>query len=114
MRVSLRRRKSTGDAVSEHARLGRRVGDVRPPYGILDPGWKLIHAGSTSLAAAVSERNVRHHVFGHLHGAGGQMVQQDHTIFYNVAACDEEYRLMNQPRVFEVRSSSEPHQEKKL
>lgn len=73
-----------------------------PPYGILDPGWKLIHAGSTSLAATVAERNVRHHVFGHLHGAGGQMIQQGHTIFYNVAACDEEYRLINQPRVFEV------------
>lgn len=33
-----------------------------PPYGILDPGWNLMHAGSTSLAAAVAECNVRHHV----------------------------------------------------
>jgi hypothetical protein len=30
------------------------------------------------------------------------MIQQGNTTFYNVAACDEEYRLMNQARVFEV------------
>lgn len=73
-----------------------------PPFGILDPGWKVAHAGSTSLAHAVAGRAIKHHVFGHLHAAGGQSVQQDDTAFYNVSACDEEYRLMNQPRVFEV------------
>src|ERR1700678_2109640 len=73
-----------------------------PPHGVLDPGWKEPHAGSTALAQAISERNVGHHVFGHLHAAGGRMMQVGNTIFYNVAACDEGYKLVNQPRVFEV------------
>ena len=58
-----------------------------PPWGTLDPGWKTAHAGSKALAEAVSVRKVQHHVFGHLHAAGGRMVQQGHTVFYNVAAC---------------------------
>jgi hypothetical protein len=31
-----------------------------------------------------------------------RMIQKGSTIFYNVAACDEGYKLINQPRVFEV------------
>ncbi len=73
-----------------------------PPRGILDPGWKAAHAGSTALAAAVPARRVRHHVFGHLHAAGGGTEEQNGTKFYNVAACDEQYRLVNQPRLFDV------------
>jgi len=51
-----------------------------PPRGILDPGWKEPHVGSTSLLYAIAARNnlsvgaynIKHHVFGHLHGAGGK------------------------------------------
>lgn len=73
-----------------------------PPFGVLDPGWKIEHAGSISLRNAVAARSVKHHVFGHLHAAGGQSVQQGDTNFHNVSGCDEEYRLVNQPRVIEV------------
>jgi Icc-related predicted phosphoesterase len=73
-----------------------------PPLGILDPGWTGTHVGSTALAEAISQRKVRHHVFGHLHAAGGQMVEQANTSYYNVAGCDEQYTLINQPRVFEI------------
>ncbi len=59
-----------------------------------------------ALAAAVSARNVQHHVLGHLHAAGGHMVQQGHTTFYNVAACDEAYKLVNEPRVFNIQNGS--------
>ncbi|AEU37598.1 metallophosphoesterase family protein [Granulicella mallensis] len=52
-----------------------------PPHGILDPGWKVKHAGSMALAKAVADRQVRHHIFGHLHGAGGQLVQQGTRTF---------------------------------
>lgn len=45
------------------------------PFGILDPGWNVAHAGSTSLADAMAKRSIRDHVFGHLHAAGGQSVQ---------------------------------------
>jgi Icc-related predicted phosphoesterase len=75
-----------------------------PPHGILDPGWQAPHVGSTALAEAIAIREVGHHVFGHLHGAGGKMLQQGNTTFYNVAACDEAYKLVNQPRIFEVAS----------
>jgi Icc-related predicted phosphoesterase len=73
-----------------------------PPRGILDPGWTGTPVGSTALAEAIARRRVRHHVFGHLHGAGGGIAQQGQTTYYNVAACDEKYIFRNEPRVFEV------------
>ena len=73
-----------------------------PPSGVLDLGWKVQHAGSTSLAEAVGARTVGHHVFGHLHAAGGRMVKQGGAVFYNVVACDEGCRLVTQARVFDV------------
>ncbi len=33
------------------------------------------------------------------------MMRQDETVFYNVAACDEQYRIVNQARVFEVEAA---------
>jgi len=78
-----------------------------PPYGVLDPGWKVEHAGSIALAQAIAEREIGHHVFGHLHAAGGRMMQKGGTSFYNVAGCDEGYRMVNPPRVFEVRQAFE-------
>ena len=73
-----------------------------PPWGILDPGWQAAHVGSRALAEAVRVRQVQHHVFGHLHAAGGRMMRQEHTTFYNVAACNDRYELVNQPRIFDV------------
>ena len=68
-----------------------------PPYGILDPGWKDSHAGSHALWEAVSQRAITHHVFGHLHGAGGRNMLVSNTHFWNVAGCDEAYRRVNDP-----------------
>lgn len=73
-----------------------------PPRGILDPGYRTPYAGSLALLEAVSTRNVKHHVFGHLHGAGGQTVEMGDTQFYNVAACDEAYNLVHGCRVIEL------------
>jgi hypothetical protein len=50
-----------------------------------------LHVGSTALADAVRTRQIAHHVFGHLHDAGGQTIQRDVTTFHNVAACNEQY-----------------------
>ena len=72
-----------------------------PPRGILDPGWREEHVGSTALAARVEAVKPLHHVFGHLHGAGGQKVEGV-TNFYNVAAVDEQYNLMRGCYVFDV------------
>ena len=73
-----------------------------PPRGILDPGWQEPHVGSVALADAVATRRITHHVFGHLHDAGGQTVQRGATTFHNVAACNEQYVLVNQPKVIHV------------
>jgi len=77
-----------------------------PPYGILDPGWKEPHVGSKSLLAAVASRtgHIKHHVFGHLHGAGGKswFNYPYGPHFHNVAACNEAYQLVNQPMLLEI------------
>jgi Icc-related predicted phosphoesterase len=75
-----------------------------PPRGILDPGGQELHVGSTALTDAVRTRQIAHHVFGHLHDAGGQTVQRGATTFHNVAACNEEYVLVNQPKIIELSS----------
>ena len=62
--------------------------------------------GSTALTAAVITRNVQQHVFGHLDAAGSRMLQQEHTMFYNVAACDDAYELVNLPHILDVKASS--------
>jgi Icc-related predicted phosphoesterase len=74
-----------------------------PPLGILDPGFKTKHAGSQALRNAIERRQIRHHVFGHLHGAGGQTVSETlndaHTVTYfsNVSACNEYYSITHSP-----------------
>lgn len=73
-----------------------------PPKGILDPGYEVAFADSLALLRAVGERKIGHHVFGHLHGAGGQTVEMGGTQFYNVAACNEAYKLVNGCRMIEL------------
>jgi len=77
-----------------------------PPRGILDPGYNDPHVGSLSLLTAVASRtgHIKHHVFGHLHGAGGKSVFNDPygPTFHNVAACNEAYQLVNQPLILEI------------
>ncbi len=73
-----------------------------PPRGILNPGWQDAHVGSTALADAVIARTITHPLFGHLHHAGGKSIQRGATTFHNVAACNEQYELVNQPKVIEV------------
>ena len=80
-----------------------------PPRGILDPGHKEPHVGSTALLAAIQSRQIRHHVFGHLHAAGGEtallfeseapLVQ---TTLHNVAAVDEAYKMRRGCRIIEL------------
>lgn len=88
-----------------------------PPKAILDPGHDGSQAGSIVLKDAVFSRNIKHHVFGHLHAAGGKdaifvmksrsagittMFQLPPTHFHNVAAVDEVYRLVRQPIIIEL------------
>jgi Icc-related predicted phosphoesterase len=77
-----------------------------PPYGILDPGYQADHVGSTALKSAVIDKYPTHHVFGHLHAAGGKHHNEGillkPTQFHNVAACDDNYALKRTPYVFEI------------
>lgn len=100
------------------ARMYREIPDVLdvlithgPPHGILDPGFQADHVGSTALMEAIGTRNIQHHVFGHLHGAGGL----SRTVafldtewgniaaqFHNVAAVNEAYVLSRDCYEFEI------------
>jgi Icc-related predicted phosphoesterase len=82
-----------------------------PPRGVLDPGHDGSHVGSTALMYAVETRNIDHHVFGHLHAAGGLSKPVAFldtkwgniaTQFHNVAAVDESYRLVRDTFDFEI------------
>lgn len=75
-----------------------------PPRGILDPGYKDPHVGSTALLEAVQKRHIRHHFFGHLHGAGGKgsKLQDLDTIFHNVAMVDDRYKPQRGPLTLEI------------
>lgn len=82
-----------------------------PPYNILDPGHDGSHVGSVALYEAVKLRDIKHHVFGHLHSAGGMhscITFQDTrktiepTYFYNLAAVDEAYNLRRGCKIIEL------------
>jgi Icc-related predicted phosphoesterase len=73
-----------------------------PPRGILDPGWQEDHVGSEALLEAVRNRKIRHHLFGHLHDAGGKSMSQHGIEFHNLSAVDEAYNLVRQPLVLEI------------
>lgn len=73
-----------------------------PPRSILDnlPGFG--HVGCDELAAELPRlQNLKLHVFGHIHGGYGRTCN-DGTTFANVSVCDESYRAVNQPQVFDL------------
>jgi Icc-related predicted phosphoesterase len=69
-----------------------------PPYGILDvaPGSSGEHMGDPELLAAVQRIQPLLHVFGHVHGAFGQMVVGD-TRFVNAALMGPGGELEHEP-----------------
>lgn len=73
-----------------------------PPKGILDPGFQEPHVGSISLRNAVEKRNIKRHVFGHLHGDGGKLAILGNTICHNVAAVDNHMIFRNPAVEFEI------------
>ena len=77
-----------------------------PPYDILDKSHQPRPyygrtgeepLGSDELKKALSELNVkpRYHVFGHIHGDGGKIVEENGTKFINASVCDEAYQPVN-------------------
>lgn len=82
-----------------------------PPYDILDMESEPRRCGSLTLADRVKQlKNLKHHVFGHIHEAYGQKTVEygqnpSHTVtFHNVAALNGEYRYQNPPQIIEINS----------
>lgn len=77
-----------------------------PPFGILDGipnkyDGTLFHVGSTSLRNHVlnSDRfkNLKLHVFGHIHENGGKTYETTLTKFVNASHVNERYKPVNKP-----------------
>lgn len=75
-----------------------------PPKGYRDyiPRKKL-SVGSQPLMEEVTERvKPIYHVFGHIHEAYGVAVEEGGTTFVNAAICDEKYKPIHLPFVFDL------------
>ncbi len=71
----------------------------RPPFQILDRAGN-INYGCSLLLNMVSEIKPKYHLFGHIHDSYG-VVDNKTTVFANSAIVNEDYKIANQPFVFE-------------
>ena len=75
-----------------------------PPHGILDEvPWRKppLHVGCELLRERVDVLRPKVHVFGHIHDSYGRL-EQDGTLFLNVALCTDAMAPVQPPQVFEV------------
>lgn len=72
-----------------------------PPFGILDDTTRGERVGCQDLLEAVLQAKPVVHSFGHIHYAYG-MVDRQGTTFINASTCDEQYRPINPPVVFDI------------
>lgn len=81
-----------------------------PVYGILDSlmqfngkicEYEEVHLGCPQLLKKVLEVKPKAHIGGHIHPGYGTIVQ-DGIRFVNAALCDDSYRLVNKPIIFEI------------
>lgn len=72
-----------------------------PPYSILDKNREGENCGSRTLYQTVKNRNIKHHVFGHIHEAYGKE-KVENTTFHNAASCNRNYECINKPVTFSM------------
>jgi predicted phosphohydrolase len=72
-----------------------------PPFGILDDVPRSEHVGCEALLDAVQWVKPLLHVFGHIHYSYG-VAEQWGIRFCNASVCDEAYRPVNEPLVFDI------------
>lgn len=72
-----------------------------PPHGVLDQVHGGLHLGCEDLRNRLAAVRPRVHIFGHIHDSYG-VAQSKKTIFVNACACDEQYRMRNQPIVLDL------------
>lgn len=75
-----------------------------PPRGILDLVPDGSHQGCLDLKEVINKRlkNLKLHVFGHLHSDGNQQVTQNNVTYVNAAVVGEDYRLRGKIQVIEI------------
>mgnify|MGYP000887153520 CR=1 FL=1 len=65
--------------------------------------------GSTSLTNKISHlKNLKYHVFGHIHGGYGMMIphyNNNYPVRVNCSICNEAYQPVNKPIILEVNKS---------
>jgi len=71
----------------------------RPAFQILDRAGK-INYGCSNLLKRVSEIKPNYHLFGHIHDSYG-VFENRTTVFANSAIVNENYKISNQPFVFD-------------
>ena len=59
------------------------------------------HAGCEDLFLAIKRTQPKFHVFGHIHGGYG-IFESEKTTFINASSCDEDYRPINKPILFDI------------
>lgn len=71
-----------------------------PPYEIGDLTTRNEHTGCQDLLEVVEKIKPTVHIFGHIHEGYG-ITSNETTTFLNASVCDQLYRLVNPPIVFE-------------
>jgi Icc-related predicted phosphoesterase len=72
-----------------------------PPYGFGDRCGNNVRVGCEMLRAAIDRRSVSVNVCGHIHAGYGCSTDST-TLYINASTCDEGYRPINPPIVFDL------------
>lgn len=78
-----------------------------PPRGFLDtptPEWDYgDRFGCEHFAKYIERTKPKVACFGHIHGSGGQTIEEDNGVTYaNVALMSEDYEIINKPTILEI------------
>lgn len=70
---------------------------------VLQPGWNYgNNFGSQVLAEAITFRNIKYHIFGHVHSGSHQEIEVNGTKLVNVSIKNEDYKPVYYPIEFEI------------
>lgn len=79
-----------------------------PPFSILDYLDARGCQGSLSLFNRVQQlKNLKYHLFAHIHEHGGKWSVKGNTKFYNCSILDEKYKFVNMPIIFEYEENKD-------
>lgn len=76
-----------------------------PPFGILDKHYfSGINLGDRALREAVHRLSPPIHCYGHVHEGYGVEWSSHNTYFVNASICNESYRPLNRPYIFDTKT----------